>query len=228
MERHEGEENEKPRILCLHGMRTSGLILSRQMASLRYHVDADFVFIDGPFPATGPPQKGVLQFYPNLPYYEWQSLDPEEGLHYLLDYLSDEKNGRFNGILGFSQGAKMAALVAFALRSIDNASGLKFNQLQKVSDFHGPLFYIFIGGVTPFPSSPTDNTYLEVDSLHIMGLEDPLIQSSKVLSSLFSEECKMILQHSEGHNIPSKRTDLYPRINSWIRTKFDSAKASNI
>lgn len=79
------------------------LILSRQMASLKYHVEADFVFIDGPFEATGPPQQIVTQYYPNLPYYEWQSENTGEGLKWLLDYLTNEENGSFDGILGFSQ-----------------------------------------------------------------------------------------------------------------------------
>mgnify|MGYP003386331262 FL=1 len=124
----------RPRILCLHGMRTSGLvchklcaiicsltsvrflililflstcfyslILSRQMASLKYHVEADFVFINGPFEATGPPQQVITQYYPNLPYYEWQSENSGEGLKWLLEYLTNEENGSFDGILGFSQ-----------------------------------------------------------------------------------------------------------------------------
>ena len=73
------------------------------MASFRYHVNAEFVYIDAPFKATGPPQAVVSQFYPNLPYYEWQSENPQEGLDWLLDYLGDPNNGTFDGILGFSQ-----------------------------------------------------------------------------------------------------------------------------
>ncbi len=53
------------------GWRTSAKILSMQMASLRYHVHADFVFLDGTYPAEGPADSLVERFYPNQPYYEW-------------------------------------------------------------------------------------------------------------------------------------------------------------
>lgn len=81
------------------------------MASFKYYVHADFVFIDAPFPASGPPQQVVTQFYPGLPYFEWQPKPyfewqfqmPDEGLNWLLSYLADKENGSFDGILGFSQ-----------------------------------------------------------------------------------------------------------------------------
>jgi hypothetical protein len=41
------------------------------MAAFKCHVDADYEFLDGLFPAIGPPDPGVLQFYPNMPYFEW-------------------------------------------------------------------------------------------------------------------------------------------------------------
>jgi hypothetical protein len=62
---------KRMRILCLHGYRTSGIILNRQMASLQCHVSADFVFINAPFPATGEPDEGIQTYYPNMSYYEW-------------------------------------------------------------------------------------------------------------------------------------------------------------
>lgn len=63
--------SKKPRVLCLHGWRTSGNILKTQMGALRAHVDMEYTFIDAPFEATGPPDDGIATFYPNKPYYEW-------------------------------------------------------------------------------------------------------------------------------------------------------------
>jgi hypothetical protein len=62
---------ERVRILCLHGFRTSALILNRQMAALQCHVHADFIFMDAPYEATGPPDEGIQMYYPNLSYFEW-------------------------------------------------------------------------------------------------------------------------------------------------------------
>ena len=61
----------KPRVLCLHGFRTSGSILKLQMAAMAHHVNADFVFIDAPHAAGGPPDQGVQTFYPKMSYFEW-------------------------------------------------------------------------------------------------------------------------------------------------------------
>ena len=67
----EVSSKRRSRILCLHGFRTSGVILHRQMAALRCHVKADFEYLTAPFPATGPPDKGIQQFYPEQDYFEW-------------------------------------------------------------------------------------------------------------------------------------------------------------
>jgi hypothetical protein len=90
------------------------------MASFQYHVDADFIFINGPFSAFGPPQAVITQYYPGLPYFEWQSLTHDEGLNYLLDYLGNEENGSFDGILGFSQVKQFSCFFVTVQRIIDN------------------------------------------------------------------------------------------------------------
>ena len=60
-----------PRFLCLHGFRTSGEIMRRQVSD-RWPADVtsrlDLTFADGPFPAAGEsPVRGVF----DPPYYEW-------------------------------------------------------------------------------------------------------------------------------------------------------------
>lgn len=61
----------KPRVLCLHGFRTSGQILKTQLnnnwpQSLLQNID--FFFPDAPFPANG--KSGVEGVF-DPPYYEW-------------------------------------------------------------------------------------------------------------------------------------------------------------
>jgi hypothetical protein len=41
------------------------------MAALQCHVHADFIFMDAPYEATGPPDEGIQMYYPNLSYFEW-------------------------------------------------------------------------------------------------------------------------------------------------------------
>ncbi|XP_026420881.1 uncharacterized protein LOC113316935 isoform X2 [Papaver somniferum] len=66
----EDDERKPPRVLCLHGFRTSGEILKKQV--LTKWPDSvvkklDLVFIDAPFPSQG--KSGVEGFY-GPPYYE--------------------------------------------------------------------------------------------------------------------------------------------------------------
>jgi hypothetical protein len=109
-----------PKILMLHGWRTSGKILSMQSAALRNNISIDCTFIDAPFVAQGDPSVGIGLFYPNHKYYEWlysqdtldnlnnnciksirNSGDVAEALLLLLEFI--KFHGPFDGILGFSQ-----------------------------------------------------------------------------------------------------------------------------
>jgi hypothetical protein len=59
----------KPRLLCLHGWRTSAEILEMQTAAMRYHTLMDCVLLEAPFQAVGPPDEGIAMFYPDRMYY---------------------------------------------------------------------------------------------------------------------------------------------------------------
>lgn len=140
--------DDSPRkILCIHGWRTSGKILHRQTAAFRHHTEIECEFITAPFPALGPPDSGIAQYYPNEEYFEWfykhKSKDStgtelvtyegvDKGLEYVKDYI--KRNGPFHGVLGFSQGAAIATLLA---------------KMQQDSGTHWFRFVILIGGVLP-------------------------------------------------------------------------------
>ena len=165
MEREISSSDRSLRILCLHGWRTNGEILSMQMAALQANTRMKCTFIDAPFPGRGEPDKGIAFFYPNRPYYEWfyrakkdsSGTSPAvaapsaassiyenlgESMKYLEDHLAS--NGPYDGILGFSQGASMATRLALLqqkriadIAAIDDSSKSKFR------------FVILIGGVPP-------------------------------------------------------------------------------
>ncbi|XP_039036534.1 esterase AAEL000016-like isoform X1 [Hibiscus syriacus] len=98
----------KPRVVCLHGFRTSAEILKKQV--LRWPLTVldklDLVFLDAPFPAQG---KSDVEAFFDPPYYEWFQANQnfteytnfEECLEYIENYMI--KNGPFDGFLGFSQ-----------------------------------------------------------------------------------------------------------------------------
>jgi len=64
------EERRKPRLLCLHGFRTSGEILKTQIHKWPQSVldHLDLVFVDAPFPCQG---KSDVEGIFDPPYYEW-------------------------------------------------------------------------------------------------------------------------------------------------------------
>ena len=58
---------------------------------------------------------------------------------------------------------------------------------------------------------------LAFPSLHIMGEIDPLLPDSLLLEELYADNTnRHTLKHSEGHNIPSIRTNLYPKIEDFL------------
>ena len=138
---------DKQKVLCLHGWRTSGKILSMQTAAMQFHTPIEYYFIDAPFPADGPPDMGIQTYYPNRAYFEWHkkrldnSPPPYEGLHFstemLIQYL--KSNGPFDGILGFSQGAAMVARLSYL--QCANHPSFENSALFK--------FAILIGGIAP-------------------------------------------------------------------------------
>lgn len=66
----EDQTKKKPRILCLHGFRTSGEILKQLVSRWPESVlqKLDLVFLDGQFPAQG---KSDVEGIYDPPYYEW-------------------------------------------------------------------------------------------------------------------------------------------------------------
>jgi len=66
----EDQTQRKPRILCLHGFRTSGEILKQLVLRWPEPViqKLDLVFLDGQFPAQG---RSDVEGIFDPPYYEW-------------------------------------------------------------------------------------------------------------------------------------------------------------
>jgi predicted esterase len=137
-------KREKPLVLCLHGWRTSGRILSMQTAALRYHTDIECKFIDAPFEASGPPDQGIATFYSNEDYCEWYTTNSTNyhacllhSLSVLIKYINE--NGPFDAVLGFSQGAAMATRLALLQQENDH-------RLNRSCYFK---YLVLIGGVIP-------------------------------------------------------------------------------
>ncbi|KAE8671509.1 hypothetical protein F3Y22_tig00111947pilonHSYRG00156 [Hibiscus syriacus] len=192
----------KPRVVCLHGFRTSAEILKKQV--LRWPLTVldklDLVFLDAPFPAQG---KSDVEAFFDPPYYEWFQANQnfteytnfEECLEYIENYMI--KNGPFDGFLGFSQGAVLSAALPGMQRD-----GLALTRIPKIK------FLILISGAkfgwSKFGhhklSCKAFSTPLECPSLHITGEMDFMKPESTALLESFVDP--FVINHPKGHTVP--------------------------
>lgn len=77
-------------------------------------------------------------------------------------------------------------------------------------------YTVLISGVPP---TEINSNSIDIDSLHIYGKADPLYEKSKTLKDLYNDEKVFLLEHDEGHNIPSINTNIYSNINQWLYSK---------
>ncbi|KAL5779823.1 hypothetical protein ACOSQ2_010560 [Xanthoceras sorbifolium] len=207
----EGEIARKPRVLCIHGFRTSGAILKKQIDKWPQQVleKIDFVFPDAPFPAQG---KSDVEGIFDPPYYEWFQFNKEfteytnfdECLTYIEDYMI--KHGPFDGLLGFSQGAILSA----GLPGLQ-AKGVALKKVPKIK------LLIIIGGAMFKSPSVAENAYsspIQCPSLHFIGETDFLKPYG--LELLKSCVDPVVISHPKGHTIPRIDDKSLPTVLSFI------------
>jgi len=98
------------RFLCLHGMGTSSRIFEAQISRIMDQLDGhhDFVFLQGEVETD--PAPGIKEIYPG-PYYTYFELPTKCQVQATLEFLEEfiEDEGPFDGVIGFSNGAAVAA-----------------------------------------------------------------------------------------------------------------------
>lgn len=170
------------RVLCLHGYHGSAEILRRQLSPLASSLDAvaDFVCVEAPTLAEGD-------------FGWWHATEDATGVHYRGLTRSCEAlaaYGSFDGVLGFSQGAALAALLVAgrtALRFAIIIGGFAIRDPQHAAVFEAA------GAI-------------DVPSLHVIGRSDVIVapQASHFLASRF--RTPTIVEHDGGHVIAATDT----------------------
>ena len=207
----------KYKFLCLHGFRTSGKIFEYQTASLRYHTSIEGTFIDGPIEATGEPSDGIKMIYPpsEFKYYEWtngedssdvEKLSRQMGISISI-VISQLQKERYDGLLGFSQGASLVTATLERLQCNDMMSLVNCA--------------ILIGGVAPDRyAKRIAKCTINIPSLHIIGDTDRLKDESTELVTWYDDKLQTTLTHPEDHRIPTMATGVYPKIKDWLNTNL--------
>ncbi|KAM7500057.1 hypothetical protein LguiA_024471 [Lonicera macranthoides] len=225
----EGVEEKKMKILCLHGFRTSGSFLKKQLSkwdpSIFSHFDLEFP--DGLYPAEG---KSEIEGIFPPPYFEWFQFNEEfteyknleECISYLCEYIRSK--GPFHGFLGFSQGATLSALL---LGYQAQGKVLKEEEAMKL--------FVSISGSKFRDPTICEVAYknpIKVKSVHFIGAKDWLKLPSEKLASAF--ENPLIIDHPQGHTVPRLDEVATKKLCDWTKEikeksfeKTESAEEKN-
>ncbi|KAL7935482.1 DUF341 domain-containing protein [Trichoderma chlorosporum] len=190
------------KILCLHGGGTSSQIFEIQTAAIRRELSMDssfvFEFLEGNI--AWPPPAGIHEFMPEATeFFGYYDLNQPTTITQAVDQLEEyvRSEGPFDGVIGFSQGAGLAAMLlmrahnrvtpifSFAIffcgAGLFNTEALRRGELRE-----------FIPGM--------EAQKITVPTAHIIGSRD-----------------EVMLEHGGGHEIPLAPLAITRKIANVIR-----------
>ncbi|GLI79439.1 hypothetical protein PoHVEF18_007774 [Penicillium ochrochloron] len=206
-----------PRILCLHGGGTNARIFRAQCRGILKHLQHEFrfVFAQAPFPSAAGPD--VLSVYKQWgPFSRWLRASPgdaesQDTVTELDRTLETAMNldtlegatGEWVGVLGFSQGAKLAASLLYRQQRTPSLSKTNFR------------FGILLAGSAPLATlDPDYDLYpgpaLSIPTIHMHGLHDPGLHRHRQLYASCRRDTAKLLEWDGHHRLPIKTKDLLP------------------
>ncbi|KAF9608227.1 hypothetical protein IFM89_008182 [Coptis chinensis] len=206
-----GTSEPKPKFLCLHGFRTSGEIMKKQIGKWPASVldKLDLVFLDAPFPCGG---KSDVEGIFDPPYYEWFQFEKDfmeyRNLDKCLEYIEESmlKLGPFDGLVGFSQGA----ILSGALLGMQS-KGVALTKVPKIK------FLIVISGAMFKTQALIEESYasqIKFPSLHFLGEADFLRPYGTKLLEYFVDP--FVIHHPKGHTVPRLDEKSLEIMNSFL------------
>ncbi|KAA8642434.1 hypothetical protein EYZ11_005605 [Aspergillus tanneri] len=240
-----------PRILCLHGGGTNARIFRMQCRVLErsLHSAFRFVYAEAPFPAQ--PGSDVTSVYKDHgPFKAWlrcTAADPERSAQEIVDQINlsiatamyndgvQGATGEWVALLGFSQGAKLAASILYAQQMLQRRLGANaviwpHFRFAVLMAGRGPLVWMLpkIGSapvsipaglvdaacpsmISGEPHLPEDSTEhrLQLPTLHVHGKRDPGLDLHRRFLSHYYQPDSIYLVEWEGeHRVPIKTKDV--------------------
>ncbi|KAJ5864702.1 Serine hydrolase FSH [Penicillium soppii] len=213
------------KLLMLHGYTQSGSLFHAKSRALTKHIQKAFPLHE----VTAIYPTGPLRLRPSeIPGYE-PSSEGQPDTDEIEAYAVAEtlkKDGPFDGVIGFSQGAAMAGMVAallegrketfehFATVSEDGASGMAIPAPFGDADFqHPPLKFALCYSGFRAPGARYRAFYepaIATPVLHVLGSLDAVVEESR--SRALIEACSgepekdgSVVWHPGGHFLPSQR-----------------------
>ncbi|KAJ5933585.1 hypothetical protein N7454_005914 [Penicillium verhagenii] len=237
------------KILMLHGSRQSGELFKakiqaiEKLTKLALKCDIEFVYPTAPFPLEVLGEVSELRDrYGAWAWFQFESLQSiHSGIEKSLDLIASilKTSGPFDGVIGFSQGAALAAMVAALLEKPGREA--EFSRLQAAEDGisyplsfseceHPPLkFMVAISGYVA--SHPVYRAFYEppivTPSLHFIGSVDTLVDEDASMrlvdccQDLASEVKPTVIRHPGGHVVPSGKRQLVGIVH-FIKSQMES------
>ncbi|PNY29980.1 Uncharacterized protein TCAP_00108 [Tolypocladium capitatum] len=234
---------DKPRILCLHGGGASAQIFQAQMRYISKYLQHHFrfVFVDAPWISDKHP--ALKPAFPHMnPCYRWArwleeqppleeaSAANEVEVALMNAMADDEGTGEWVGLLGFSQGAKMA----FSILQESQLRARENRMLKGYAGVHWQFGIIMAGRGPPLClsslsrqrkgySSFTQLPYyrdesmryslfgdrLQIPTLHVHGLRDEGLEAHRELLAYYTApEYARLIEWDGGHRLPIKSEDV--------------------
>lgn len=230
-----------PRILCLHGGGVNAEIFEVQCRSIIARLGSSFrlVFMNAPF-LSAPHPSIVSVFGDHGPFRRWLRWEPDhpeidgesatqEIRYQVLKTMEDDPGtGEWVGILGFSQGAKIAASLLWTQQTITE----KFGEAEAFTHFkfgvlmagRGPIVmmdhraehnrYVADSGelssaFSDWPKTNQGSHVLRIPTLHIHGLRDVSLDQHRILREAYcADGTTTLVEWDGGHRIPIKTHDV--------------------
>lgn len=151
------------------------------------------VYLSAPLPASGP-QNPSLTMFSEGPWLKWDNT--VDTIKYIVDFAL--KNGPFDAIYGFSQGATMATIVS---------SPSVWRDLYKLPKCPWRFAICACVGATELArSTELEGKKLELPvtlpSLHILGRADALLKEGEAFRQQYQQAGLCTLYHASGHELP--------------------------
>ncbi|KAL4752264.1 hypothetical protein BDW72DRAFT_212143 [Aspergillus terricola var. indicus] len=240
-----------PRILCLHGGGTNARIFRMQCRVLERSLRSTFRFVYAEAPFAAQPGSDVTSVYKDHgPFKAWlrcTAADPDRSAQEVVKKINfsiatamyDDgmrgATGEWVALLGFSQGAKVAASILYAQQKLQQQLGdrevtwphFRFAVLMAG---RGPLVWLLpepssgpgsipmglVDAACPSmldgePELPEDSTEhaLRLPTLHVHGLRDPGLSLHRRLMRSYCQADSISLVEWEGeHRVPIKTKDV--------------------
>ncbi|KAI4720272.1 FSH1-domain-containing protein [Aureobasidium sp. EXF-10727] len=247
--------SRKLKILMLHGYTQSGplfqaktqrikKLLEKSLASLPINSSdttingIDLIYPTGPFNVTSADMNGAEVRDDANGWWKLRNRgEPQDGIDEGLSTVAKtlKEHGPFDGVMGFSQGAALTAMVVSLLEPGREdtfaavAEGMRFpDEFKRLR--HPPLRFgvCFSGLVNKCAEySAFYEPKIQTPVLHVLGSMDTIVEESESLA--LAERCvdgdDMVIRHAGTHTVPSSERDIAAVI-QFIRDVYSGGDAT--